>query len=65
MIRDTLTHGQHTGEVALEIDPELHAVLVHHLLDGAAELAAAHPDDLTRITGVTIELLQAATHPTL
>ncbi len=63
MIRDTLTHGQHTGEVALEIDPELHAVLVHHLLDGAAELAAAHPDDLTRITDVTIDLLHAATEP--
>ena len=63
MIRDTLTHGQHTGELTPEIDPDLHAVLVHHLLQGAAELAATHPDDLTRITGMTIDLLQAATDP--
>lgn len=63
MIRDTLTHGQHTGELAPEIDPDLHTVLVHHLLHGAAELAATRPDDLTRITGVTIDLLHAATQP--
>ena len=63
MIRDTLTHGHHTGELAPEIDPDVHAVLVHHLLLGAAELAATDPDDLTRITDVTIDLVQAATHP--
>ena len=63
MIHDTLTHGQHTSELAPEIDPDLHAVLVHHLLRGAAELAATHPDDLTRITEVTIGLLHAATQP--
>lgn len=63
MIRDTLTHGQHTGELAPEIDPDLHAVLVHHLLHGAAELAATRPDDLTRITDTTIDLLHAATQP--
>jgi AcrR family transcriptional regulator len=61
IIRDTLTHGHHTSELAPQIDPDLHAVLVHHLLHGAAELAATHPDDLTRITNTTIELLHAAT----
>jgi len=61
IIRDTLTHGHHTGQLPLEIDPDLHAVLVHHLLHGAAELAATRPDDLTRITDTTIELLHAAT----
>ena len=65
IINDTLTHGQHTGELAPEIDPALHAVLVHHLLHGAAELAATQPDDLTRITDVAIDLLHAATHPRL
>ncbi len=45
MIRDTLTHGQHTGELAPEIDPDLHTVLIHHLLHGATELAATPPHD--------------------
>lgn len=63
MIRDALANGRRTGELAPEIDPDLHAVLVHHLLHGAAELAATSPDDLTRITDVTIDLLQAAIHP--
>lgn len=63
MIRDTLTQGRQTGELGPDIDPDLHAVLVHHLLHGAAELATTHPDDLTRITDVTIDLLRAATQP--
>lgn len=63
MIRDALVHGQQTGELVPTLDPDLHAVMVHHLLHGAAELAATSPDDLARITDVTIDLLQAATHP--
>lgn len=63
MIRDTLTDGQQTRQFAPGIDPDLHAVLVHHLLDGAAELVATRPDDLTRITDVTIDLVHAATKP--
>jgi AcrR family transcriptional regulator len=63
MIRGALARGQQTGELAPTVDPELHAVLVHHLLHGAAELAATHPDDVTRITDATIDLLHAATHP--
>jgi AcrR family transcriptional regulator len=63
MIRDTLDDGHQTGQLAAEIDPDVHAVLVHHLLHGAAELAATHPDDLARITDATIDLLRAATRP--
>lgn len=63
MIRDTLADGRQTGQLAPEIDPDLHAVLVHHVLRGAAELASRHPHELTRITDVTIDLLHAATLP--
>lgn len=63
MIRDALSRGQQNGEFAPTIDPDLHAVLVHHLLHGAAELAATHPGDLTRITDATIDLLHAAIQP--
>ena len=61
MIRDALAHGQQPGELAPTIDPDLHAVMIHHLLHGAAELAATRPDDLARITETTIDLLHAAT----
>jgi AcrR family transcriptional regulator len=64
LIRDVLTDGRQTGELAPTIDPDLHATLFHHHLHGAAELAATHPDDLARITDTTIDLLRAATHPT-
>ena len=63
LIRDILTLGQQTGELAPGIDPDLYTVLVHHLLHGAAELAATHPDDLTRVSETTIDLLRAATRP--
>jgi hypothetical protein len=64
LIRDALTDGRQTGELAALIDPDMHAILVHHIFHGAAELAATHPDDLTRITDTTIDLLRAATHLT-
>ncbi|MGA7690492.1 MAG: TetR/AcrR family transcriptional regulator [Jiangellales bacterium] len=63
MIRESLAYGLQTGELAPTIDPDLHAVLAHHLLHGAAELAATHPGDLARIAATTIDLLRAATHP--
>ncbi len=61
MIREALTRGQQTGEMLPTMDVDLHTVLVHHLLQGAAELAAARPDDLAHITDSTIGLLRAAT----
>ena len=63
MIRDVLTYGEQTGELAPATDPDLLVVLVHHLLYGAAELAATRPNDIAHITDLTIGLLQAATHP--
>lgn len=63
MIRDSLSHGRQTGQIAPEVDPDLHAVLLHHLLHGAAELAATRPDDITRIADTTIGLMRGATQP--
>lgn len=61
LIRDALDHGRQAGELRPSLDVELHAVLVHHLLHGAAELAASRLDELAGITETTIELLHAAT----
>jgi AcrR family transcriptional regulator len=63
MIRGALARGRQTGELAPTIDPDLHAVLVHHLVDAAAELAAARPDEVAHITETTIGLIHTATHP--
>lgn len=61
MIRDLLAHGRQTGELSRTIDPDQYAVLVHHLLHGAAELTAIRPDDVRAITDATIDFLLAAT----
>jgi AcrR family transcriptional regulator len=61
MIKDVLTRGQRTGEIASTVNPDVHAVLVHHLLHGAAELAATRPDDIAGITETATGLLRAVT----
>ncbi len=63
VIYDTLTDGRQAGELQPTIDPDVHAVLVHHLLHGAAELAASRPDDVAHITDTTIGLIRLATRP--
>lgn len=64
MIREVLADGLRMRELQPTIDPDLHAVLVHHMLQGAAELAAERPDDVSRITDTTIGLLRTAIPPT-
>lgn len=61
LIRDALVLGQESGEFPAAADPDLQSVLVRHVLNGAAELAAARPDDLARIADMAIELARAAT----
>jgi len=63
MIQDVLSLGQQSGELDPTYDPDQQSVLVHHLLHGAAELAASRPDDVAQITDATIGLLRAVTHP--
>lgn len=61
LIHDALALGQETGEFPPATDPDLQTVLIHHVLGGGAELAAARPDDLASITEMAIELVRATT----
>ncbi len=63
LIHAALTEGRQAGELQPTIEPDVHAVLFHHLLHGAAELATARPEDVAHITDATIGLIRAASRP--